>query len=210
MYKNRKPETEPNIWKIFALEVLSQLDLKDKYVLDVGVGFGYILRRLKSRNIVPYAIELSNQCMAYLKVHGIDAEKIDISIECFPYEDNFFDYVIFTEVMEHLAFPQHALKEIYRVLRPGGKLLVSTHNAFNLYMRLKYLIGAIPTVDLDVSREGQHLRLYNYAVLLDLLTNAGFKRIINKSWFKLGRIRFYVPNFLTSLISRYFFLICIK
>lgn len=42
-----------------------------------------------------------------------------------PVEDGRFDYVIFTQVMEHLPDPRQVLAELYRVLKPGGKLLYS-------------------------------------------------------------------------------------
>ena len=44
---------------------------------------------------------------------------------CLPLQDGSIDTVVLFEVLEHLAKPQHALAEIHRVLRPGGKLLLT-------------------------------------------------------------------------------------
>jgi 2-polyprenyl-3-methyl-5-hydroxy-6-metoxy-1,4-benzoquinol methylase len=208
--ENFKRYVNGTYWGFFLLRVLRKENLNGKFILDVGAGWGFILRNLIREGVVPYAIEFSDPCISYLKRKGINVKKIDISIEYFPYENHTFDYIIFSEVIEHLIFPQHALKEIHRVLKPDGKLLISTHNAFNLYMRLRYLIGAMPSPDLDVSNEGGHVRLFNRTVLIKLLRRAGFQTIIDRSWFKFGSIEFFVPPFCSSWLARHFLLICSK
>jgi 2-polyprenyl-3-methyl-5-hydroxy-6-metoxy-1,4-benzoquinol methylase len=187
------------------------MDLDGKRILDVGAGHGNVLIELRDRNVVPYAIEVSGEAVAYLRQHNITAERVDISHETFPYEDSQFDYVICTEVIEHIAYPQYALAEIHRVLKLRGKLFLSTHNSFNLYMRLRYLLGRVPTPDLDVTASGQHLRLMSYKVLLELLRGAGFGTISNRSKLVLlGSVccgRFEV---LTRLLARHFLVVCTK
>ncbi|MCJ7634967.1 class I SAM-dependent methyltransferase [Candidatus Bathyarchaeota archaeon] len=210
VYENLSPEKEAPQWVIFAVDNLSKFELNGKHVLDVGAGFGYVLNKLKDKEIIPYAVELSDKCIKHLKEQGIDAKKVDISTEDLPFSDNFFDYVIFTEVVEHLVFPQHILNEIYRVLKPNGRLVISTHNIFNAYMRIRYFLGKIPTPDLDVTRSAQHIRLYNYALLSGLLRSTGFEKTTNKSWFKVKRISFQVPECLTPLLANHFLFICTK
>ena len=71
------------------------------------------------------------------------------------------------------------------------------------------LLGKIPTPDWDVTNSAQHIRLYNYGVLMNLLTVTGFAKIENKSWFKYKSINFE-PKFLTPLLANHFLLICSK
>jgi 2-polyprenyl-3-methyl-5-hydroxy-6-metoxy-1,4-benzoquinol methylase len=210
VYKDFDPTAKPRLWQIFALKVLLEERLEGKVILDVGSGPGFILRKLKPKNPVLHALDLSTKCVSYLNQQGIKAIRLDISSDAFPYENNFFDYVIFTEVIEHLAFPDHTIQEIYRVLKPGGKLLISTHNPFNLYMRLRYLAGVFPTPELDVSRRGQHIRMFNYETLTKVLESAGFRLFVNRSWFSFLQINFFVPNLLTPMLSRHLLLLCIK
>jgi ubiquinone/menaquinone biosynthesis C-methylase UbiE len=89
-----------------------------------------------------------------LKGHWVDADSED-----FPFSDAQFDVVVFSEVMEHLRFPQKALKEITRVLKPSGRLIGSVPNAFRLRNRLRFLCGKPYEVD------PSHLRSYSYALL---------------------------------------------
>lgn len=201
---------EPRLWQTFALNIISKENLNGKYILDVGAGSGFILRNLKAKDLHRYALDVSKKCVSYLCSQGIIAIDSDITLDIFPYSDNFFDYIIFTEVIEHLPFPKHTLAEIFRVLKPQGKLFISTHNTFNLFMRLRYLAGVFPTPELDVSAKGQHLRLYNYKILRKLLIMSGFSSFVNKSWFSFRNLSFYVPNSLTSLLSRHLLLVCTK
>lgn len=207
VYKNYKPNADPRIWQIFAIKVINESNLKNNIVLDVGAGYGYILRSMEQIGFIPHAIDVSNECVSFLKDHGINSNIVDISTDIFPFNDQFFDYIVFTEVIEHLVFPNHALAEIFRVLKPGGRLLISTHNSFNLYMRLKYLIGQLPSLELDVTEKGQHVRLYSYRILSKMLQMFGFKERTNRSWFRIWRISFFVPHFLTSLLSRHLLLV---
>lgn len=49
------------------------------------------------------------------------------SAESIPFKSNLFNIVLCTQVLEHVAFPEQTLKEMYRVLKPGGWLILSTH-----------------------------------------------------------------------------------
>jgi len=48
------------------------------------------------------------------------AEYPDVKIENLPYKDNQFDLVVHSDTMEHVKSPINGLKEVYRVLKPGG------------------------------------------------------------------------------------------
>lgn len=56
-----------------------------------------------------------------------DTSKIDIvsDITCIPVENESFDVVLCTEVFEHIPHPELALKEFYRILKKGGKLILT-------------------------------------------------------------------------------------
>ena len=59
-----------------------------------------------------------------------------------PFSDSQFDFVTYTDVMEHHSFsPKRVLQEIYRVLVPGGSVIVVTPNHASIYNRLKLLFG---------------------------------------------------------------------
>lgn len=79
----------------------------------------------------PYACLFPNRI-------GLDvapAEGVDVvgDAHALPFEDKTFERVLCTEVLEHLHTPERALEEIYRVLKPGGMLILTTRFAFPLH-----------------------------------------------------------------------------
>lgn len=61
------------------------------------------------------------------------ASNFNVELDRFPYEDDTFDCVLCCELIEHLVLdPTHMLVEIHRILKPGGKLLLTTPNVMVL------------------------------------------------------------------------------
>ena len=54
-------------------------------------------------------------------------------IHTLPFDANSFDFVLCTEVLEHCHTPQRAVDELYRVLRPGGKIILTTRFVYPLH-----------------------------------------------------------------------------
>lgn len=77
------------------------------------------------------------------KVEEFHFENVNIEQDTFPYPDNFFDVVLFCEVIEHLLIdPIHAIREIKRVLKENGILILSTPNVARLENVARLLSGA--------------------------------------------------------------------
>lgn len=111
--------------------------------------------------------------------HGIQVAVCDIETTPFPHEDASVDQVLFCEVLEHLLYPHGVLREIRRVLRPGGRVLVSSPNMAALRNRVRLLLGLSildPLPDVRWSAEGvpeatyrPHVRTYLLSEALELL-----------------------------------------
>lgn len=65
--------------------------------------------------------------------HSFHVENFNVELDPYPYEDNAFDIVLCSELLEHLVLdPTHMFVEIHRVLKPGGRLLITTPNVLVL------------------------------------------------------------------------------
>lgn len=108
-----------------------------------------------------------------------DVDFHNMNIEChpFPFEDASFDTVVFCEVLEHMTNdPMAALKEIHRVLEPGGTLVLTTPNAARLENVVAFLEGRnIYDPYSAYGPYGRHNREYTRHELHLLLQHAGFK-----------------------------------
>lgn len=113
--------------------------------------------------------------------------KCDIQTEKFPYPDNIFDTVIFTEVLEHIwLFPAHTVSEIFRVLKPGGQVIVTTPNATTLKNRILWVLGKTSYTNLatmiSLPIHMRHNREYTKTEVEELLKHCGFS-VIESSYY---------------------------
>ena len=97
---------------------------KNCYVLDVGCNSGAISIPLQKIGNYVKAIDLVPELVSQAQKNGIKAE-VGEAEDLSRFENNTFDCVICSEVLEHLYDPLVAIKEAYRVLKPGGKYIVT-------------------------------------------------------------------------------------
>jgi len=107
---------------------------------------------------------------------GIPILDCDLDVDPFPFADQTFDLVLFTEVIEHLHNPLHALSEIRRVLKRGGWLILSTPNLLRVSNRLRRLMRRPMTF--------HGVREYEVRELKELLSRAGLTvaKVIFSDW----------------------------
>jgi SAM-dependent methyltransferase len=109
-------------------------------ILDVPSGHGAFARELLKLgygDVECLDIDAGSFKLKDARVHFV---RHDVA-NPLPYPDGHFDYVFSIEGIEHLENPWMFVKELCRVLKPGGRLFLSTPNTFSVDARLKYLIG---------------------------------------------------------------------
>lgn len=104
--------------------VLRNLSASDRVIYDIGCGEGILLEKLS--RLAPGAEVTGIDCMpeniAICRAHGLNARLGDLyHLEI---ADASVDVVFLIEVIEHLLDHENALKEMMRVLKPGGKLVI--------------------------------------------------------------------------------------
>lgn len=102
-------------------------------VLDVGCGKGRYLKRLISDAPAHeyFAVDISKKVMQYLSAYG-EVEKKQGSLTDIPYSDNKFDIVYTCEALEHAIDIQSAIREMFRVTKKNGKVIIVDKNK-NMY-----------------------------------------------------------------------------
>jgi SAM-dependent methyltransferase len=129
------------------------------------------------------AEETTTETLSYRHPSGEAVEKtftsrlVNVEQEPFPFKSDAFDVVLFCEVIEHLLMdPLAALREINRVLRPAGRLVLTTPNVNRLENVLNMISGAnIYDPYSGYGPYGRHNREYNKHELARLLKFAGFE-----------------------------------
>ena len=140
-------------------------------VLDAGCGTGRHIRELarvagvRTVAIDKNSADLQQARESLLGIPGVIGENhlfLDADIKALPFADCHFDCVICCEVLEHIAEHEAALRELIRVLKPGGALVVSVPRYFP--EKICWLIS--PAYH---NEKGGHLRIYKKKDLRQML-----------------------------------------
>jgi ubiquinone/menaquinone biosynthesis C-methylase UbiE len=104
-------------------------DVKPGNLLDVGCGNGIFLHRMHNLDWSVTGIDFDAKAIEYAKkMHGGDLTFINTDLSSARFADNSFDAVTMSHVIEHVPDPVGTLIEIRRILKSGGRLVVTTPN----------------------------------------------------------------------------------
>jgi SAM-dependent methyltransferase len=146
--------------RLFAREIKKTGLPRTSRVLDVGTSTGANLRLLRDLGFrAVYGLDFSQEAIHYCQEKGLGlVQQGDV---CgMPFANASFDLVLATDVIEHVDDDLKALREIGRVLKPGGKVLI-TVPAFPILWGLE-------------DRVSRHKRRYLRRGLVDRVTRAEF------------------------------------
>jgi len=120
-------------------------------------------------------------------------------------QDQEYDLMICSHVLEHIAFPQPLLRDLHRGLRPAGCLLVAIPNLFFWPDRLKLLCGNW-TYEKSGTFDYTHLRWYTRVSLAQLLEehSFGLRRFVADGWLPLPGLRLIMSKAWRAGINRMF------
>jgi SAM-dependent methyltransferase len=159
------------------------VDLEDKRILDVGCGVGAFVRRLREYSPYVYGMDVDAERVIE---GGKEVPNLALSVgEHLPYVDGAFDVVLLHEVLEHVTNDRETLKEVHRVLAPGGQAIIFCPNRLypfethGIFLGKRYVFGNMPLVnylpDAIRNRLVPHARAYTYSGLRRVYRKAGLK-----------------------------------
>jgi|TARA_B100002003_G_C14113357_1_gene535481 methionine biosynthesis protein MetW len=122
----------------FLLSILSRS--KGTKLLDVGCGVGTIAVEIQKRGFDVHGIDFSSVAIEKSRKKGINAVMCNLDEGGIPFDDNSFDIVWAGDIVEHVFDPIFLLKEILRVVKNQGKILITTPNDVHLFRRLYLFI----------------------------------------------------------------------
>lgn len=146
-------------------------NFKEKSVLDIGCGDGFLLKKLleKNKDIKALGVDISPVALEKAKTNGIDCTLLDIT-EHLPFDDNSFGSVLLLDVLEHMFQPEPVLKEAVRIA--SKYVYISVPNFASLPARLQVLLGIVP--ENNTQRKG-HIFWTTRKVIHFLIKKCGLK-----------------------------------
>lgn len=174
----------PSLYKRFFYtvrfsKVMSFVNAGEKEkILDIGCGSGFYTKALIQKGAVVTATDIAKGYLKQTKKLVGKNKRLRLcvaDVTNLPFKDNIFDKVLLTEVIEHLPDYKVALREIKRVLKTDGILVISTPSKFSP-MNLAY----------ELKRRIKH---YSFNEHLHEFTISEFRRTVN-TYFQVERLEF--------------------
>ncbi|TGL90679.1 class I SAM-dependent methyltransferase [Leptospira congkakensis] len=143
--------------------------IKTGNFLDIGSSFGGFLESAKEEGFFVQGVEISEYASRYANTIGVPTFNGDLIEAKFP--DHHFNVVTMIEVIEHIENPNLFFKELVRILKPGGLLLLQTANFDGWQAKTEgpryhyYMPG--------------HVFYYSDTILKKILTNLGFSHFVS-------------------------------
>ncbi len=132
-------ETIPNSYALHEYK-----NFVGKKVLDVGCGNGYVLSKYAWEGAEVYGIDITQAgidlCRKRFEYSQLNGDFQVADAQDIPFPDNTFDCVCSMGVLHHVPNTQNALDEIYRVLKPGGRLIVMFYHRNSAKYQFMYRV----------------------------------------------------------------------
>ena len=155
--------------------------------LDCGCGYGFTLRVLTALNHGRFVgLDFQQERLDEIRSRGIGEGHLDLvrgSAMELPFADNTFDHIVCSEVLEHLPDDWAAVRELFRVLKPGGNLVITvpSENFPFTWDPPNWVLKRVTAGRVQLKGERPwsgiwygHERLYSPQVLRDAVLEAGF------------------------------------
>ena len=166
----------------FVEDICRRVTDRRPRILDVGCGTGANLLMLSQYGEAE-GVDVSEDALAFCRERGLEKVKLGAGEEL-PYEDGSFDLVTALDVVEHMDDDLAGLREMRRVLRPGGRVLLFVPT-------FMFLWGLQDEVS-------NHRRRYRLSELRRVLEQAGFE--IERTTY--ANITFFLPILLMRQLMR--------
>jgi SAM-dependent methyltransferase len=158
-------------------------------MLDLGCGSGWFLREMRDKGWDVYGVEINSAAAKLGRETGLKIHAGTLPEANFP--ASFFDYVRANHSFEHIACPGETLREIRRIIRPRGRLLIGVPNVASLNARLFkqywwYLGAPVHPFTYSVKTLAQFLEKYRFEIL-KVTYNSDYSGILGSAQIWLNR-----------------------
>tara|TARA_B100000959_G_scaffold53798_1_gene55948 strand:+ start:221 stop:1000 length:780 start_codon:yes stop_codon:yes gene_type:complete len=178
----RSSHLDPSENVIFQRHMIAYLEASKMIsgkVLEIGCGEGYGLTELAPKSKEYIAIDKYNTPISdeVKQKNNIQFKQMEVP-PLKGIEDNCIDFVVTFQVIEHINDDELFVYEIFRILKPGGKLILTTPNKL-----------------MSLTRNPWHIREYTPLQMLEILQTSSFSNIDVKGVFGLGKaLEYYEMN----------------
>lgn len=184
-----------------------------KNILDIGCGEGFFVASLnKNNNFESWGVEI-NQKVAEIAKNNLDKVLVgNISDLLISIPNNYFDCIVFNDVLEHMENPYQVLEKIKTKLSSSGVIICSIPNVRHVRVLRDLLFKKQWKYEESGILDKTHLRFFTKKSIKDMFINAGYhileiKGINGTKWWKFFLINLFTFGFFSD--SRFIQFACV-
>ncbi len=150
---------------------------KGRSVLDVGCGQGTLAEAIRKKGYTVWGVECESGAVERARPRVdrvVPADLNDLALVKAELAGKTFDYIIFSDVLEHVYDPLGTLRNYIQFLSPNGRILISLPNIANWESRLKLLFGVFKYCSSGIM-DRTHIRFFTIKSAKQMVEGTGLK-----------------------------------
>ena len=185
--------------------VLGKIRKKSR-VLDIGCATGYFAKKLQEKKCQVWGVDTNKKAATAARKYCQEVIIGDVeNMGSRPVKKNFFDYILFLDILEHLKNPLNVLSSFLKQAKKEGIIIISVPNIAHISIRLRLLFGHFDYEKMGIMDEF-HLHFFTKKTLLKLINQAGLKIIDLDYSADFGQVPF-LGKFARKIPKKYQYLI---
>ncbi len=174
--------------------IASKISPKSRLFLDVGAGSAWLAEKFvpRGKTVISLDIATTNLKKAAEKISVENHKQVAADSFRLPFRDGVFDTVVASEIIEHVTAPDAFVKELFRVVKPHGELIITT--PYKEKIRYALCIHCNKKTPLN-----GHLHSFDENILLELYNGDD---LLKKEWFVFGNKA--LIYFMTYVLLKFF------
>lgn len=171
-------------------------------VLDVGCNSGLLALHLRHKKCLVDGVDINQKALKIAKTRCRFVYRRDLYKSKLSLGNKKYDYIVFSDILEHLPNPDMLLEDAKKYLKADGKVLISLPNVARLELRISHLLGQFNYSPGILSYD--HIRFFTYDTAYKMITSLGYN-VLETKYTGLGQRLKILPK----LFSFQFVFVCV-